>query len=274
MRMAPNDESHLLHYPLLDTQKDIIHFSTTRKGGISTGNYAEWNLGEYCGDEPEAVGWNRAKLCRTLSVPVSRLCVASQVHQSEYKIIDNDFLSLTEEEKRDSLNGFDALITRTPGVCVAVSTADCVPVLLYAPDKKVVAAVHAGWRGTVLQIVPKVVACLVEEFQCVPEKMLAVLGPSICKDCFEVGEEVVNAFRMIGSDMKRILSRNPETDKAHIDLQETNRLQLIQAGLLEEHIEVSGLCSYTQSEQFFSARRQGLESGRMLTGILLKEESK
>lgn len=272
MQMKESENGlRLFHFPLFNKQENLVHFSTTRYGGIGKGSYASLNLGEYCGDEPEAVQWNRKQLCQALSIPDVGLYVANQVHGSEIAFLDEMFFSLPEENRIKSLYGVDALITRMPGVCVAVATADCVPVILYAPDKKVVAAVHAGWRGTVSQIAGKVALRLINEFQCCPAEILAGIGPSICKERFEVGEEVADSFRTAGFDMNRILSRNAETNKPHIDLWEANRLQLLNAGVLPGNIEIAGLCTYTRSEDFFSARRQGINCGRMLTGISLRK---
>lgn len=97
------------------------------------------------------------------------------------------------------MEGVDALVTNVPDVCIAVSTADCVPVLLYAPDRKVVAAVHAGWRGTVLHIARKAASLMIEAYDCDPTQLVAGIGPSISQAAFEVGEEVVKAFQMAAS---------------------------------------------------------------------------
>ena len=168
------------------------------------------------------------------------------------------------------MHGVDALVTNVPGVCIAVSTADCVPVLLYAPDVKTVAAIHAGWRGTVQRIVAKTVRFLIDEYGADPCLMKAGIAPSIGPDAFEVGEEVVDAFREVGFEMPRILKRNVDTGKAHIDLWEANRLQLLSEGLSTGHIELAGICTYTHPDDFFSARRLGIKSGRILSGIIVK----
>ena len=107
---------------------------------------------------------------------------------------------------------------------------------------------------------------MIEAYDCDPTQLVAGIGPSISQAAFEVGEEVVKAFQM-----ERILRRNAETQKAHIDLWETNRLQLLEAGLLSEHIEIAGICTYIRYEDYFSARRLGVKSGRILTGICLKK---
>ena len=108
-------------------------------------------------------------------------------------------MELTETQQKQQLDGVDALFTSLPQVCVSVSTADCVPILLYAPDTKTVAAIHAGWRGTVLQIAAKTVRQMSRETGCNPELIQAAIGPSISQEAFEVGEEVVEAFRQSGA---------------------------------------------------------------------------
>ncbi len=112
---------------------------------------------------------------------------------------------------------------------------------------------------------------MIEAYDCDPTQLVAGIGPSISQAAFEVGEEVVKAFQAAGFPMERILVRNTETRKAHIDLWEANRLQLVEAGLLSEHIEIAGICTYTRHEDYFSARRLGVKSGRILTGICLKK---
>ena len=111
----------------------------------------------------------------------------------------------------------------------------------------------------------------IEAYDCDPTQLVAGIGPSISQAAFEVGEEVVKAFQMAGFPMERILRRNAETQKAHIDLWETNRLQLLEAGLLSGHIEIAGICTYIRYEDYFSARRLSVKSGRILTGICLKK---
>lgn len=144
------------------------------------------------------------------------------------------------------------------------------PVLLYSPDKKVVAAIHAGWRGTVKRIAQKTAEVMKNVYGCNPSQMFAGIGPSISQKAFEVGEEVVESFAEAKFPMDLLLWRNPATQKGHIDLWEANRLQLVEAGLDTNHIEIAGICTYTDHEDYFSARRLGIKSGRILTGIFLR----
>jgi YfiH family protein len=261
MKSTRNNSVVLLQSPLLERERNILHFTTTRHGGVSEGHYASLNLGEYCGDKPAAVRRNRASLCATLGISPTSLYVPRQVHS---------YLSMyCGQGSPLPINNVDALITCDAGICVAVSTADCVPILLYATDQKVVAAVHAGWRGTLRQIAAKTVRRMVHERLCNPRKMLAIIAPAIGQEAFEVGEEVYEAF--VDADMDReICIRNEVTGKMHIDLKKANYLQLLGEGIPATSIDVSALCTYSRQADFFSARRLGTDSGRMLTGILMK----
>jgi YfiH family protein len=168
----------------------------------------------------------------------------------------------TEGELQD----VDAVVTDLKGYCLCVSTADCVPVLLYDKEKKVIAAVHAGWRGTVGRIVEKTLELMKAEYGTKGEDIVACIGPSISLEAFEVGDEVYAAFVEAGFDMSRIARRY---EKWHLDLWEANRLQLLSQDVKEENIEVAGICTYNHCDDFFSARRLGIKSGRILSGIIL-----
>lgn len=271
MKIQENKQIEVSRFSGLNGYCDISHFTTTRHGGVSTGTYASLNPGVYTEDDSGFIRKNLELLSNAVGISLENMVIPHQTHEDRVLAIDASFLSLNDKERKLRLEGVDALVTNVPDVCVAVSTADCVPVLLYAPDRKVVAAVHAGWRGTVLHIARKAASLMIEAYDCDPTQLVAGIGPSISQAAFEVGEEVVKAFQMAGFPMERILRRNAETQKAYIDLWETNRLQLLEAGLLSEHIEIAGICTYIRYEDYFSARRLGVKSGRILTGICLKK---
>ena len=153
------------------------------------------------------------------------------------------------------------------------ATADCVPVLLYDKKQHVVAAVHAGWKGTVKHIVSHVMDHLNQKFGTQGEDVVACIGPSISLESFEVGDEVYDAFKESGFDMSLISMKKKETGKYHIDLWEANRIELLNAGVPAEQIEVAGICTYIHHDEFFSARRLGIDSGRTLSGIMIRKES-
>lgn len=264
-----NSAIEMLQFDLLKGDCNISHFVTTRQGGVGRGTYASLNLGYYCGDKQEAVDENRIRLCDQLGIPSASLIVPHQTHGLEALCVDRAFLSLSPEERQKRLDGIDALITGEKGVCLAVTTADCVPVVLYAPDRGMVAAVHAGWKGTAGRIVERTVGLLRDRFGCDPALLFAGIGPSISPEAFEVGEEVADVFRAEGDE--EVVYYFDGDRKPHIDLWQANRKQLLRQGVREERIEVSGECTYRQPELFFSARRDGVKSGRMLTGIMIKE---
>lgn len=257
---------------------NISHFITTRFGGVSEGNYAGMNAGLYTDDDPQKIRQNRELLGAALHIPVQKLITPHQVHGCQVRIIDDAFMLLPEKEQIRTLDGVDALVTDLEGVCVTVATADCVPVLLYAPDKQVIAAIHAGWRGTVQGIVRRTVALLKEKYGCEAGKMRALIGPSISQLAFEVGEEVVASFRQSQAwtreEAESLFQRNPQTQKTHIDLWKANQLQLLHEGLIAERIYLTGICTYQHAEEFFSARRLGVHSGRILSGLFINKESK
>lgn len=163
----------------------------------------------------------------------------------------------------------DAVITSQPGQWIGVRTADCVPVLLYDPQRKVVAAIHAGWRGTVKHIVRLTIEKMIAEFECQPDGMYAMIGPSISPEAFEVGDEVVQAFRE--ADRSECIIAHPY-GKAHIDLWQSNVMDMMEAGLALDHIDCTPICTYQNTDALYSARREGIDTGRIVTAIRLTSE--
>lgn len=295
----------LLNYSLAT---GVVAFSTTRRGGWATGDaaadgdegpggsYDDFNINGYCGDSEEHVARNREVLCRQLGIGGDRLIMPHQTHETRVGCIDDAFLALGAEERREALEGVDALMTSVRGVCIGVSTADCIPLLLYDPVKGAACAVHAGWRGTAARIAAKAVGAMTSVYGTRPADLVAQIGPGIGLDSFEVGQEVYDVFAAAGFDMGAISKRYPASDghgpsaarllpkgdetlithhsslitsKWHIDLPECNRLQLLDCGLRPDGIGLCGICTYKAHDTFFSARRLGIRSGRIFTGILL-----
>ena len=192
-----------------------------------------------------------------------------QVHGSRVAIVERSGMT------REELDGYDAFVTNRPGVALGVRTADCVPVLLYDPVERVVAAVHAGWKGTVLHISKGALEAMGQEFGSRPENLLAVIGPSIGPDSFQVGEEVAEKFKEAGFPMDEIWSfrgpgdGTPMSGGHHIDLWKANRWLLEQLGIPPESIEVVGIDTFT-THSLFSARREGVACGRIINAIMLK----
>ena len=257
----------LQYYPL---GEGVTAFSSTRQGGYSEGRYGEFNINRYCGDSEEAIQKNRETLCQLLGIEDHSLLMPHQVHLAEIAVVDREMLTLPTEEILQKLDGIDALMTNEAGVCIGVSTADCIPVLLYDPIRRASCAIRAGWRRTVRRIVEKAVARMTEVFGSNPKNLIAQIGPGIHLESFEVGDEVYQTFEKEGFPMELI---SKKYEKWHIDLPECNRLQLVAAGIPETHIAVSSVCTFQQSDTFFSARKLSINSGRIFTGILLQESN-
>lgn len=248
----------------------ITAFSTTRNGGVSKGDYASMNCTPYTGDDLEAVQRNQELLCTALHIEKEQLIIPYQTHSVNALVIDKEFLQQNAEKQIEQLQNIDALITQEKGVCLCVSTADCTPILLYDRKQQVIAAIHAGWRGSVNYIVRKTLEQMNRLYNTQGEDIFAAIGPCIGFDAFEVGDEVYDAFKQNDFPMEYISGWKPETHKWHIDLQMANSVQLIDFGVPTEQIDICDICTFTHYEKFFSARRLGIKSGRILSGIFMK----
>lgn len=248
------------HFP-----PSVKAFSTCRDDGCGEGAYGTFNCTHYCGDNADHVAANRERLCADWQIAPDRLFIPRQVHDTRIAIVDEAFLAESLARQTELLEGVDALISPLAQCCLAISTADCVPVLLHDERTGVIAAIHAGWRGTVARIVEQTMEKMTTLYGTRGEDICAAIGPSISQASFEVGDEVYQAFDDAGFPMDRIAVHQ---EKWHIDLWEANRLQLVDAGVGPSRIEVAGICTYLHVDRFFSARRLGIMSGRMLTGIM------
>lgn len=257
--------------PLLtyyECDEDVIAFSTTRHGGYSKGNYGELNVNSYCGDDPADLSANLQLLASELSIPVDRIVMPHQVHGIACRAVTDDLIALSQKARLQLLDQVDSVMTDVKRICIGVSTADCIPVLLYDPVHHAVAAIHAGWRGTLQGIARHTVEEMSHHYHTVPHDLKAIIGPGISLKNFEVGEEVYGAFASAGYDMDRIARKYI---KWHVNLPLCNRIQLEQVGVKAESIVDTGICTYDHVADYFSARRLGQASGRIYTGILLKE---
>lgn len=268
MSRLTNDKQ-MLEYDLMQSYSNICCFTTTRHGGYSSGNYASFNCTDYCGDNQTSVAQNQALLVNRLLLPKIELVLPRQTHGSVVRVIDHGYQSLTVAQKKELLYGVDALVTNLPHLCIAVSTADCVPIVLYDPKNQAIGVVHAGWRGTVSKLIAETISTMKATYGTLPHSIVACIGPSIGIDAFEVGEEVYLAFQEAQFPLPKITRWNEVTQKWHINLWEANRWLLTQSGVPEEQIELAAICTVKQVTDFFSARKLGISSGRILTGIVL-----
>ena len=245
-----------------------IRVVQTQRGTVNPCNaYSQWNLCDYTGDDALRVLNARLTFCQQMSIDLDQLVMPRQSHTAHVAVINQDFLDADIEQQERSLNDIDALVTALPGICIGVNTADCVPIALADPTHGIIAIAHAGWRGTVGHIAQRTVETMCR-LCAAPADIYATMGASICADCFEVGDEVPQAFAQAGFDMDDIMHRNATTGKAHIDLWRANRQVLLAAGVPAAHITLPTACSRCHSERYFSARRLCIHSGRTFTAII------
>lgn len=252
----------LWQFERLAKEPGIKHFVTGREGGVSEGVLGSMNLSFSVNDHPDNVRENRWRLATELGIAPTQLFFPRQTHSNNVKLVDID-------TRPEDLQDTDALITHTPGICVAVMSADCVPILLYDPVRHVVAAVHAGWKGTVSKILTATVHAMQKHYGTNPADLLAGIGPSICPDVYEVGPEVIEAAEKAFGSTDKLVKPASTAGKGYFNLWEANRLQLLALGVPKAAIEVAGICTYTEDNKFFSARKSGNKAGRFSAGIML-----
>lgn len=264
------ENTNLLQFAILTNQEGVEHFCTTRKGGVSKGEFSSFNLGNFSDDDTTDIYENRQILARMWYMDDKDFIVPHQTHSNKVLVIDREFQQLDSSSRIDSLYGVDATITNLKKIFLCVTTADCVPVLIFDTKNKVIAAIHAGWRGIVQDILENTIEKMKEVFQSNPTDFIATIGPSISAKNYEVGDDLVAEFKKKKVDLKETSYLNKETNKLHLDLNKITYNQLVKLGVPATQIETSQLCTFDNDELFFSARRQSIHCGRMLTGIKLK----
>jgi YfiH family protein len=246
----------------LESCDGIRHGFFTRRGGVSKGIYGSLNCGLGSGDDAENVRQNRALVAETLGVPHERLLTLYQIHSATAVIVDQPWNSDVAEA--------DALVTRTPGLAIGTLTADCAPVLFCDPEARVIAAAHAGWRGALLGIVEATVASM-EELGAKPERMVAVIGPTISQRAYEVGSDYVERFLAEEPESSSFFMTDDSSGEPHFDLAGYVAERLARAGV--GAVSDLGLCTYCDETRLFSYRRSqhhGEEDyGRQISAIVL-----
>lgn len=217
-----------------------------------------------------AIGRDRQSLCQMLNIDDSHLIMPHQVHSDKVRVIGDRLVNMPSADKKDALEGYDAVVTSLRGVCIGVSTADCIPVLLYDDKTKSAAAIHSGWRGTVSRISAKTILVMKQTYGTNPSDLKVVIGPGISLKNFEIGDEVYDAFVEADFDMQTIAKKYA---KWHIDLWEANRQILLDCGVKAENIHIERICTYDNTQSLFSARveQNGLvKCGRNFNAIMIR----
>lgn len=243
-----------MHQPNIFAPHPVVAAESQRSGGVSPAPYQSLNLGINTEDTPGHVEHNRERFFKALGWSVGAFCYSYQVHGKAV-------LVATEPEGH---HGYDAIITKEPGLLIGVTIADCTPVLVFDPKQRAVAAIHAGWQGTAAQIVTHTLNRMEEAFGTHPEDCLAYIGTCITQPYYEVDERV--ASRLPEAHLKA----GAKPGKWMADLKGANLAQLLTAGVPKAHIEVSPYCTWADNEHYFSHRRNKGVTGRMLAVIGIK----
>ena len=245
--------------------RGIRHGFFTRSGGVSRGIYAGLNVGIGSADDPAAVHENRSRVAAHLGVDAASLVSPHQVHSPDVVTVDAPF---TSERPRA-----DGIVTATPGLAIAVVTADCGPVLLADPKAGVIGAAHAGWKGALGGVLENTVAAM-ERLGACREAIVAVLGPSISRHAYEVGPEFVDRFTASDPDTASWFTASPRDGHAMFDLQGFTVDRLLRAGV---NASLTGHCTYAGETDFYSYRRKThrgeADYGRQMSAIVLEEKS-
>ncbi|MES2520248.1 MAG: peptidoglycan editing factor PgeF [Bacteroidota bacterium] len=232
---------------------ELIAIESTRHGGVSKTPYSSLNLGIFTDDNPENVLENRERLFNGLGIRKSRVAHSYQIHSDK-------ILKVT---RCKAYEGYDALITENSNSFLSVTIADCTPILLYDAKNKAVAAIHAGWKGTVLDIAAKTLQQMQDEFKTDPKDCYVYVGTCIDGSSFEVGENVAEQFAF---EFKK-LDKSGRKPKFYVDLKKANVAQLVKCGIPENQIEVSPYSTVLDNQNYFSHRKEKGKTGRMIALI-------
>jgi len=247
----------------------IAHGFSTRLGGVSQGACAGLNLGYNRGDAPASVRENFRRFCCAIGADYSGLVKTRQVHRDHVQPVTAadrgmDLISPAPWE-------CDGLITDVPGLCLTVFSADCVPVLLYDPVRRCIAAVHSGWRGTAMAIAARAAEQMIRDYGCRPERILAAIGPSISACCFETHADVPDEMTAALGDLAVPFIESLPNDKFRVNLKGIIKSTLLHAGLTVEHVSVSDHCTACRDDLYWSHRLLGDRRGSMAAMIQLME---
>lgn len=261
----------MVKFSLFEDAGGCVAAVSLRTGGVSAAPFASLNMSFSTGDAPEAVRENRRRFCEALGLPSESLISCHQVHGTRIEIVGAADRGRGALEKETAIADCDGLMTAEAGVALTMNFADCTPLLFYDPVKKICAVSHGGWRGTAGDIAGKTVRLMGERFGSRPADILSGIGPAIGAASFEVGGEVLEAFRtLFAAEEMESLARKKKNGKFLFNLPRANRLLLLRAGIADAHIEDCGLCTYTRDDLFFSYRKSGGTTGRHMAVISMR----
>jgi hypothetical protein len=242
--------------PLLSAVAGVTHGVSERHGGVSVAPFVSLNLGLHVGDDLVAVRENRCRLADAAGSTLDRMVCAAQVHGARVAVVTAADSGRGANDAADAIPAADALVTDAPDLLLTLFFADCLPILLADPRRRVVAVAHAGWRGLVDGVIENTVAAMAERFGTRPEDLVARIGPGIGPECFEVGPEVAAQF-----DAAFVLPGSG--DRRYVDLKSAASARLRAAGVPGHHVDVCPDCTACATDRYFSHRRENGHTGRI-----------
>lgn len=261
-----------LTFPFLERFPFAVHAFSTRVGGVSRGEFSSMNLCFGRGDPDENVRENYRRFCAAAGFDAASLVLSAQDHRTFVRRVGKNDRGVGIWKPRDR-ESVDGLITNEPGVTLVTGYADCVPLYFVDARKRACGLSHAGWRGTAAGMGAATVRAMEREFGSRPEDLFILIGPSIGPCCFEVDSPVRDAFAALKVPDPSSLFTDDGNGKYHVDLWEANRRVLISAGVPEENIRISGLCTKCNGNLLFSHRASGEKRGGLAAFLALREES-
>ncbi|MDO4474684.1 MAG: peptidoglycan editing factor PgeF [Eubacteriales bacterium] len=254
-----------LSYPILENTGIVNHGFSTRLGGVSKGHCASMNISTNRGDDPEAVRENKRRIANAIGVDVEKMVFTNQTHTTNVAVV-------TEENFGEVLGETDGMITSSPGLCLVTFYADCVPLYFVDPVRKVVGLSHSGWRGTVNKMANVTIKKMEETFGCDPQDMITAVGPSICQDCYEVSDDVIEQFKNAydENDWDSLFYKK-ENGKYQLNLWRANEINFLESGIRPKNIAVTNVCTCCNPDVLFSHRITGFNRGNLSAFLALKE---
>ena len=261
-----------LTFPALSRTGLVDHSFSTRIGGASEGKFATMNFGFTRGDDPAHVLENYRRMAEILGVKKERMVLSWQTHTTNIRRVTTEDEGKGVVRERD-YRDVDGLITNVPGITLVTFYADCVPLYLLDPVHRAIGLSHSGWRGTVKRMGQATLEAMNREFKTAAEDVIACIGPSICQDCFEVGGEVIEEFaEEFDSRYHDELFYRKENAKYQLDLWRANQIVFAEAGVKEENIHTTDICTHCNPDLLFSHRTTGTERGNLSAFLCLRKE--
>lgn len=259
----------LLKYPLLEQTGIVEHCFTTRIGGVSKGIYESLNLSFTRGDEDAAVRENFRRLAGAMETDVSKFVFTDQTHTTNVRRVTAEDAGKGIVKERDYTD-IDGLITNEPGLVLSTFYADCVPLYFVDPVHRAIGMSHSGWKGTVGKMGAATITAMKREFGTEAKDLVCAIGPSICQDCYEVSEDVADAFKEAFPGHADEILLDKKNGKYQLDLWRPNEIVLTEAGVLKENIAVTNICTCCNPDLLFSHRASHGKRGNLGAFIYLR----